>query len=272
MTEIVFVRTRYWYRSYTDFWHLVELSGFPTCFVDEVDVSRRATYVVSPMNGEWPPHIINQKDKPRNARFILWNLERPSGKGGVANFAKDCHSFIDGRTIDEVWTMDRRLAQETGTRFVVLGSDYGLGQPGDVSEKKYAFVHRSYIPWRRAHVYGQFASHEIAPNDWDPVVRDASLRQAKFALNIHQDEFPYQEPLRLALFAAYGLPILTETILDSYPWSEEFMIHHPYQGIVGRLREMLGNDYGRWYEFGFRARERMCGEFNFKKVVLEALG
>ena len=95
---------------------------------------------------------------------------------------------------------------------------------------------------------------------------------SRFALNIHQDGYPFQEPLRFALFAAYGLPILTETITDSYPWSDEFCVYNTYDGIAGRLRQMLGNDYDRWREMGLRARERMCEDFNFKKMVLEKVG
>jgi len=97
------------------------------------------------------------------------------------------------------------------------------------------------------------------------------MQSSKFALNIHQDQYPFQEPLRLALFAAYGLPILTETIHDAYPWSEECMVSNPYDGIVGRMRQMLENDYDRWRSMGLKARDRMCGEFNFKKMVLEAV-
>ena len=36
---IIFTRTRHTYDSYSDFWKLVELSGFNICFVDEIDIS-----------------------------------------------------------------------------------------------------------------------------------------------------------------------------------------------------------------------------------------
>ncbi len=38
MAEITFVKTRHVYDSYTDFWRLVELSGFPTIYYDELDL------------------------------------------------------------------------------------------------------------------------------------------------------------------------------------------------------------------------------------------
>jgi len=271
MTEIIFVKTRHHYYSYTDFRKLTELSGFPMCFVDEVDVERDAIYIISPMNGEWRPHINNQMDKLHNARLILWNLERPSGSGGVGSYARQCQQLIYDRHIDEVWVSDRRLAQETRTRFVVLGSDYGLSEPFVPNhEKKYDFVHMSYEVPRRSAVYNSFPLDTIAPNCWPPE-RHEVLLSSKFALNIHQDGYPFQEPLRLALFAAYGLPILTETMYDSYPWAEGYIIYNPYDGMEGRLRQMLENDYGRWREFGLRARDRMCGDFQFGKMVRETL-
>lgn len=271
MTEIVFVKTRYHYDSYTDYWHLVKLSGFPTCYVDEVDVSADKVFIISPMNGEWRPHIANQKHKPHRAHLILWNLERPSGSGGIRNYASHNQQLIYDRYVDEVWVSDRRLAQETRTRFVVFGSDYGLAKPFDNNhEKIYDFVHMSYITLRRAVVYNLFPQDKIAPNCWPPE-RHKVLISSKFALNIHQDPYPFQEPLRLALFAAYGLPIVTETIHDSYPWSEEYMIYNPYDGMDGRLKQMLTNDYGRWREWGLKARDYMCKDFQFRKMVLNAV-
>jgi hypothetical protein len=49
------------------------------------------------------------------------------------------------------------------------------------------------------------------------------------------------------------------------------MVYDDYDGIVGHLHQMLTNDYGRWREMGLRARERMCVEFEFGKVVRQAV-
>lgn len=270
MTNIVFVKTRYHYDSYTDFWRLVELSGFPTCYVDEVDVSKDITYIVSPMNGEWRPHIGNQISKTRCANLILWNLERPSGSGGIGAYTKQNRQLIYGRYIDEVWVSDRRLAQESGAKFVVLGSDYGLAEPFDPNHvKRYDVVHMSYVTHRRGAIYGLLPPATVAPNCWPPE-RHEILLSSRFALNIHQDQYPFQEPLRLALFAAYGLPILTESTYDLYPWAHDCIVCNPYDGMIGRLRQMLEDDYGRWREWGLRARDYMCDKFNFKDMVLAA--
>jgi len=268
-TPVTFVRTRYVYDSYTDFWKLVELSGFPTIYVDELDASQPGVFIVAPMNGEWRPHIDNQAGKPRNAHLIMWNLERPSGSAGsVGQYAQANRDLIYKRHVDEVWVSDRRLAAETELRFVVLGSDEGLGEPSE--RKKYQFVHMSYETPRRQTIYKQFKPEAVAPNCWPPE-RDEVLKLSKFALNVHQDSHPFQEPLRFALFAAYGLPIVSETIYDSYPWSEEFMVYAHYDGLVGKMRQVLNNDYERWREMGLAARERMCGEFRFKDMVERAV-
>lgn len=269
MTDIYFVRTRHVYDSYRDMIRLAELSGFPLIYTDEVDVSKEGVYILITMNGEWRPHVDNQSDKPRNAHLILWNLERPSGSAGsVGNYAQSNRELIYRRHVDEVWVSDRRMADETQLRFVVLGSDEGLGEPSN--EKRYAFCHMSYEVPRRTNIYKYFSPDHIGPNCWPPE-RDEVLRQSRFALNVHQDIHPFQEPLRLALFAAYGLPIISETIFDMYPWSSETMLTVGYDGLVGKLKQALNEDYGPYKEMGLMAREIMCGEFNFGRCVREAV-
>lgn len=267
--DIVFALTRYHYASYTDFWKLVELSGFESCYVDEIRLSRPAVYITCPMNGEIGPHLNNYLGKgPRNAHVILWCLERPSGAGGVFNYGKSNRKMIYERILDEVWVSDRAMANETMLKFVVCGSDYGLGEPSD--HKSYDFVHMSYKVDRRQRVYTQLDEKVIGPNCWGDD-RHRVLQRSRFALNIHQDQYPFQEPLRLALFAAYGLPTLTEELRDAYPWNEDIMVFNPYDGIAGRLKEMLDNDYTRWRDMGLRARDHMCKTYRFKDQVIQAV-
>lgn len=270
MTEIVFVRTRWFYQSYTDYWKLVELSGFPTCYTDEVDTTAEKVYILSPHNGEWGEVIKAQDEKHnriRNCHLILWNLERPDGSaGGMLNFGPTRRQLIYDRMVDEVWVSDSRLADETGLRFVVLGSDEGLGQPS--TEKKYDFCHMSYEVPRRQGIHKHFQN--IGPNGWGEE-RDAVLKASKFGLALHQDRHPFQEPLRMALFAAYGLPIVCETLIDSFPWSSEFCIFSTWDEMVGKLKQVLTEDYEPYREMGLKARERMTKEFQFGKIVRRAV-
>lgn len=295
MSQITFCMPGWKYESYADFWSLVRLAGFPIIPVSELDISREGVYITAPMNRDWRLHINEEhkKGKPVNAHLILWNIERPSGSAGsVMEYAKQNRYLLYGlwengellskdkqpiqsygRFIDEIWVADRRLADETNnaTRFVVLGSHEGLGSVGD--NKRYDFCHMSYDePPRRKAIYEhkQFSRYQIGPNCWPPE-RDEVLRQSRFALNVHQDQHPFQEPLRFALFAAYGLPILSEMIYDAYPWSDETMVFAGYDGLVGKLQQMLGNDYGRWHDMGLRAREMMCFQFEFGKIIRQAV-
>lgn len=267
MTKITFVKTRHNYDSYMDFWRLVELSEFPIIYVDEVDVSKPGVYIVGTMNGEWRPHIDNQKDKVRNAHLVLWNIERPSGSAGaVGKYGQSNRELIYNRHIDEVWVSDRRLADETHLRFVVLGSDEGLGEPG--ADKVYDFCHMSYEVPRRTGIYKHFTN--IGPNAWPPE-RDDILKKSRFAVNVHQDVHPFQEPLRFALFAAYGLPIISESIYDSFPWSDEYMVYAEYDGLPGKIKQVLKDDYLHWQAVGQRARALMCHDYQFGKVVRQAV-
>lgn len=292
MADITFCRPVHNYESYADFWTLVSLSDFPIISVSDLDISQEGVFITAPMNEDWREHINEQhkQKRPVYAHLIHWNLERPSGSAGsVGNYAKQNTYLKDGlwpngertkrrgdgqtvtaygRFIDENWTSDRRLADETQLRFVVLGSDTGLGSPGN--EKQYSFCHMSYEVPRRGNIYKHFLADQIAPNCWPPE-RDKVLGASRFALNVHQDIHPFQEPLRLALFAAYGLPIISETIFDIYPWSEEMIITVGYDNLASKLREALISDYEPYREMGLRARERMTGDFNFKKCVLEAI-
>lgn len=263
------MRTGHVYDSYGDLFRLIELAGFPIIQLSEVDVTQPVVYITAPHNGEWNPHIGNQDDKPRNAHMILWNIERPSGSAGsVGQYARSNRKLIYERFFDEVWVSDRRLAQETSLRFVPLGSHSGLGEPG--KKKSYAFCHMSYVLPRREHIYKHWLTQQVGPNCWPPE-RDEVLKASKFALNVHQDIHPFQEPLRWALFAAYGLPIISETVHDCYPWSEEFMIFSGYDGLVGKMKQVLEDDYNKFRQMGELARERFTTEFEFGKLVREAV-
>lgn len=268
---IIFACTRHVYDSYTDFWRLVELARFPIIFVDQVDLSASHIYVSTMVNSEWETLMQRSRRGPRNAHTILWNLERPIGwTKTLMGYNLKCHTMTDKRWFDEIWVSDRQLARESELRFVVLGSHPDLGQPGRIEDKKYDVVHMSVPTNRRQSIYKHLDQGQIGPNCWGED-RDRVLRESKFALNVHQDGHPWQEPLRFALFAAYGLPILTESIADSYPWSEEYMITDEYPHLVGHLAAMVANKYERWHKFGERARHRMTVDFEFGKMVRLAI-
>lgn len=280
--DIIFVQTRHSYQSYTDFWELVRLGGFDTCYVDQVDFARPDTfYVVSPINGEWRPHRDTHKTARRyNARVALWDLERPAGRGGLASYMAGAKDLLNFWYFDEIWLSDRWLASEAHdkrVRFVPLGSHAGLGTLEKAEEFAYDFAHLSYAgPNRRSSLYGQLDARNVRmmPNAWGQERRD-NLIKTKFMLNVHQDDSPLIEPLRLALAAAFGIPVLSEKILDACPYTRQGETHNiiqaEYDELVGRAATLVNDDYGWHLAMGRRCHALMCLDYTFERIVKEAV-
>jgi hypothetical protein len=280
--EIVFALTRHEYDSYRDYRELVKLGGFPTCYVDQVNFAKPDTfYVVSPINGEWRPHRdVYKSNGSYNARVALWDLERPAGRGGLASYMAGAKDLLDHWYFDEIWLSDRWLADQahdSRIRFVPLGSHTGLGTLERAKEFTYDFAHLSYTgPNRRSSLYGQLAGRNIRmmPNAWGQERKD-NLVKTKFLLNVHQDDSPLIEPLRLTVGAAFGLPILSERILDAYPYTRLGETHNiiqaEYGELVGKAANLLNDDYGWHLAMGRRCHALMCLDYRFDRVVKEAV-
>lgn len=287
MTDIIFCKPVHHYDSYTDFWSLVELSNFSVIRADQIDLTLQKVYITTPMNGDYMEYMVGDFERwkvtgeitggeitrqkglglRRLAHIILWNLERPSGSAGsIGRYCTDNWKLLHGRLVDEIWVSDSTLANESMLRYVVLGSDYGLGELSE--DKKYDFTHQSVAIPRRGNVYKHFGTEQVGQNCWPPE-RNEVLKQSKFALNVHQDTYPYCEPLRMALFAAYGLPIISETLAHGHIYTD--IGTHNYAGLIDGLKQALMDDYNVWKEKGLKLRDKLCDEFQFGKVVREAV-
>lgn len=161
MTDLVFARTSYFYQSYFDFWKLVELSGFETCFVKDIDLERDAVYVTTPVNGELRPHTKFRRSilkKPQQAKIVWWVLERPdSGDYELGKIkGNECVTKTTDEIleyVDHIWVSDRYYTVlDPRTTYVPLGSDSGLagGPPGPHS---YDVCTLAYNNHRREQVY-----------------------------------------------------------------------------------------------------------------------
>ena len=281
---IVFVRTRHDYPSYTDYWRLVELAGFPVTYSDEMQrnlmwTNPDATFIVSPVNGEYgPDHFV---DPARRAKVVWWNLERP----GCDSSMKFPIAHEDKR-FDETWVSDRFYAtlganHEKPYRYVTLGTDMRLraedcdperdlpecyharGMPTDGrplqwkdvgTTFKYDVIHLSYLSHRRQHVIPNIlkaTGWTCAPTGWGQD-RHQALLESRAMLAVHQDDWPVVEPLRYALAAAYGLPVWGEAATDHYPWVREPELHQRLDcGLV-------------------LLRPPPLDQYNFRKLVEEA--
>ena len=258
--EIVFARTRWNYDSYTDYWKLVELSGFPIVWLDEMDLSKLGTtYIVSPMNGEFTPYM--EQNKGRVSKVLLWNLERP-GDDGIQGYVNSNQLYIGAGYLDGVIVSDKQLAYDAGFKFVPLGSHYDLGTPGDLDARLNGFdlihlccysLHRSFLFRIPEEPRDNILGLTVATNGWGDE-RHTRLMSSRFMLNIHQDEYPYIEPLRFSLAAAYGLPILSEHCAEIYPYSRDWMtMSVPGHDVTELLNSEWVRDPVMFTERGFNA-------------------
>lgn len=258
--SIIFVKPRYPYPSYTDFWSLVEMSNFDYCWMDEINLKSNHTYVISmvdPKRDKWQLSWWQRKQK--KARLIFWDLERPVGN------IKSRKGFVHSLGVDEVWNSDPQLAKDLGTRFVILGSDERLAEIPRW-QRPYNFALMAYINDRRKDIIKDIIG--IAPNYWG-TNRQMVLGAVKFGLNIHQDNDLYYEPLRFALFASYGLPIISERVFDDFPLSWGL-----FQWDYDKLPKGCDfhttdyKDRENWYkEIGNHNKQKLCFDYRFKNVV-----
>ena len=276
MRDIIFAHTRYVYPSYTDYRRLVELAGFETCFVDQIDFTRKnVVYIVSPLNGEYRPHRDNWRKHAHNAHVVWWSLERP-GPSGIAEFVRGTKRLLDDWYFDEVWLSDRYLCEQCHdkrVRFVVLGSHPALGQPRRSRRRsfQYDIVHLSYLtPRRQAIIDPLTNSLDVAPNGWGEA-RDRILAASAFMLNVHQDDWLVLEPLRFALAAAWALPMISEHMIDPYPYNRGETGHYikqvHYDDLVGEVLNAVRGDYEQFRAMGRRMHDLMTTEFGFRRQV-----
>lgn len=249
--EVIFVKVRNdkgkLYDSYTDYWSLVELSEFPTCELDDVDPESNNIYVFSPDNG----NVKACCERPHKAKYILWQLERPT------------HTGLNMPTyFDEMWVSDLHLFQMVNNpkcKYVVIGGHPGLGEFSFYEPKTYDFAHMSYAYGRREAMYDELRrmGYSLAPNGWGEE-RHKVLKSSRAMLCFHQDDMPVIEPLRYVLAACYGLPIIAEASENHYPYAVQI-----YNGNHPNRDE--------WEQIAQENRQRMTEELTFRKCIEDVL-
>src|SRR5574340_1075792 len=150
--DIVFARHRQRYDSYHDFWQLVALSGFQSCYLDEVDVRSDHFYVaLTPFNDElWQLAMQRNLHPDRRGRIAFWSLERPAFPGAgttteVVTRALQC--------ADRVWVSDRWYQQlDPRQQHVIFGSHPNLQPLAEPRPRIFDYCHVSYVNPRRARI------------------------------------------------------------------------------------------------------------------------
>lgn len=277
--EVIFAKTRYDYTSYSDYWKLVELSNFKTCFVDDIHIDLPCIYITAPINGEFRPHISGERNRVpperRKAKVIWHNLERPdSGNWKLETIGNGASNEVDEITkyVDYVWSSDRWFASlDPRMVYVTLGSHPGLC-PAPVSGLfEYHIAHLSYVVARRSFIYGAVAKNfSVAPCGWDDE-RHRILDHSLVMLNVHQTPFPIIEPLRFALAAAYSMPMITEEVNDPYPLERDVhLISAPYSDLPEVVKARL-TETGRLRQIGKNLHQKLCQEITFRNGVEDAI-
>lgn len=256
MTNPIFVRTRHVYDSYSDLWKLVELSGFATCYMDEMDVNRKSrTYILPTLNGE-----VGDGWQGAKARLIHLNMEW------------DAYPPTPG--IRETWHFDKWFASEIGAKYVPFGGHAGLRE-GDTSAVSTAcdVAFLGYIIPRRQQMQHDLkqVGLTLSPSSAWGDERHAVLAGSRVYGHIHQHENKHGIPaLRLVVAAAYGLPFITEQCADAGRFADAIM-QAPYHYFAGFTRDWLRDEWNMLKAKGDALRGLLCEDFTFRKSVEAAL-
>jgi hypothetical protein len=255
MSEVIFARPRYTYDSYTDMHSLIQLSGYPLVYFDEIDPQSDNCYIMTLVNGE------NQNGwTDARARIILYDLEwRLEGE----------YPRIPG--VSEVWAADPWYAEQIGAQYVLLGSHPGLNlDPSTEADKAADVIMLAYMTNRRMQmaVWLQERGLSIARNAWKEARHNAIL-QSRAMLHVHQhDNVATVAPQRFALAAAYKIPMIAESVCapsvmkDAVLWAgysdlPDVVQRNVYDHRLGALGEAL--------------HQVLCVDHSFRKCVESAL-
>lgn len=242
--------------SYTDFWAIARASGVPICELWEVDLTSDKAYIFAPANGYTEASFAN---KPRACRLIHWNIERPPA-GTLCTPAVDY--------ADEIWYSDLTqwgAAGDTRARYVPLGGHPTFGGES-LLPKLWDFLPLCYAYGERLAKILDIASRgwTIAPNTFDPVMRNNLLSHSRWGLMLHQTPHPIMTPLRAVLYASWSLPIVAEHVGDAYPY--RFI---PYEPDLNTLRGVTEKEMEEIVEHNYAM---VTDEHPFRKCIERALG
>lgn len=252
--EPIFVFPAKDYPSYSDIKRLVQLAGFDSATrIDAFCHQPQILVIPEPL-----PDLSGIK-----ARVICWQLE----------YAGDYIHNYDGFT-GEVWASDKAWADAHGAKYVLMGSHRELAPETLKPEQHYDVTMLAYMTARRQAIKDQLASLRW-PIDYpghDTAARGEILSETRLMLHVHQhDNAPFVAPQRIALAAAYHMPVISETTpgagdLASYITQADYA--DIPQTANKRLLEMPF--VGDWSS-GDNLHQFLCVERTFRTCVMEAL-
>lgn len=259
MGDVIFARPRHDYGSYVDLYALIALSGYPLIYFDELDPESDNTYILTIYNGE----IVNGWPNV-TAQIILWDNEwRLEGD----------YPHIPG--VSRVWASDKWYSEQIQAEFVPMGSHPGLMIGAATLERVYDTVFLGYAIPRRAEIVHQLQARGLRmpqTSAWG-TERHKILSRARSMLHVHQHAHaPTIAPLRVALAAAYRLPLIMETPMDRTPLRHGDMLCSDY----GNLADFVAlwtrrNESRALEEFGRSLYHSLCERETFRSYIEAAL-
>lgn len=269
----VFVRSTAQYDSYADFWKLVELSGYRSTPATEIDLGQPGSLIWPMMDMEFIDRLSRQPPGTRAARVIFWNLERPDEKPGVDPyelFRRGMGEILEWA--DEIWVSDIGLATaDRRVLFAILGGHPGLCDQAPKTAA-YDVAHLGIITPRRADLLEKLKARglRVSDNGWG-AERSRMLASSRLLLGVDRVEgLHVSNPLRWALGAAFGLPIVHEEIKLPYPLAAgDSILMAPYAELDTLILQTLGRE--DLPLVASRSARILCDQWTFRSGVEDAL-
>lgn len=199
--NVIFAHPRWDYQSYSDYKRIVELSGYQSIYMDEMDLQSDNTYIFATPDTYWGGGFPNAR-----ARVIAYLFE--------------WYDDIDYSAIPnvEIWCTDKHWADRINAKYVPMGSHRDLNlHPLDNLDKAYD-VCTLYAPSSNRYHANDLLNRvglSRAPDGWGEE-RHRILSQSRMMVCVHQNpEAKTLAPQRWALAAAYKLPVISETLADA---------------------------------------------------------
>lgn len=263
MPDVIFARPNHEYGSYTDYWRLVELSGYPTITIGDIDPESDNCYIFSTPDTYW--HDGTERTG--------W----PNAKARIIAYCIEWYDDVEYTNIPgvEVWTPDSWWAERKGIHYVPMGGHSGLRLADDAAyEKRYDVATLWAQSYRRYAGEAQLTSHgiSIAPNGWGQQ-RHEALSQSRAMIQVHQKDGLFTvAPQRWALAAAYSLPMITETLADCGLFTAGYRLMTDLEHLGAFTRTWLAQENARTLEdFGRSLHQLLCHHYTFRKSIEAAL-
>lgn len=255
-TDPIFIFPDKDYPSYTDVRRLVELSGFRWLHQSHVSVADAYAAPLIFLSPEQPFRMAYQPP-----RAIWWSLEY----GG--EYEPDLSNWHG-----EVWASDPAWAKAHDAKFVLMGSHPALKPPelSDMSRGGYDYLMLAYMTHRRQVIQQQLADLRTPMNPYPGygLERHNQLNEARLMLHVHQGDWQAIAPQRIALAAAYKLPVISESVPEEGAYGHQ-VAFVPYAELPELVRKATQN--GVLHILGNELHRFLCIENTFRACVERAL-